>query len=602
MRQHTDDRSARSRDQDAASVGPRSPGPGKRTLTGALDSPAPGRGGPGTSPPPPSALPAQARPPATAAGDATPQALFGSHARAAGLSPLGAGGAPAGEQSMQAIATEGTRGVGQPLPYRDRIQAAFGRHDIGGVRAHTDDAATAANQRLGANGYATGGAVAFRGAPDLHLAAHEAAHVVQQRGGVQLSAIGAAGDSHERHADAVADRVVAGGSAEALLDAYAGAGSAPASSGGPAVQRQLKETNLDGHYYDTRGYGYGFVHVGGNYYRVTDNSGVYQYFPGTRQYVSDGGIHFDPATENRLRPNPQDPRWLYRCDGTLGWYYYDYTSFRYVLYVPPQPQLIQHNNQQNWDEQSWGQNNNHQQNWGQNNHQQNWGQQDWGQNNHQQNSGEHELKDDQRDEPKQPTISNHQPRTWQHNGTYWESSDGYSYFASKGLLMKDYQRVDNPSIAGEVQPLEEQRSRESRQNHNLRTLVPKQRERSTDDRIRDLYRIEVEGSEIRFFTDDGKLAGEISWYDKGGKLSFDVSKLEKFEGEHAGIGSMLIYWLTKHGNTGYHEAQIEAFESQRGGSSRLQQWYMKHGFDWGMHGFVSEICQESELQAKAKLK
>jgi hypothetical protein len=34
--------------------------------------------------------------------------------------------------------------------------------------------------------YATGNHVAFKGAPNLHTAAHEAAHVVQQRGGVQL--------------------------------------------------------------------------------------------------------------------------------------------------------------------------------------------------------------------------------------------------------------------------------------------------------------------------------------------------------------------------------------------------------------------------------
>ncbi|HEU5056071.1 MAG TPA: T6SS effector amidase Tae4 family protein, partial [Kofleriaceae bacterium] len=72
--------------------------------------------------------------------------------------------------------------------------------------------------------------------PDLHTAAHEAAHVVQQRAGVHLSGgVGAAGDSHERHADAVADRVVRGESAVDLLDQVAPRGAA---GQGDAVQRQ----------------------------------------------------------------------------------------------------------------------------------------------------------------------------------------------------------------------------------------------------------------------------------------------------------------------------------------------------------------------------
>jgi hypothetical protein len=63
--------------------------------------------------------------------------------------------------------------------------------------------------------------VAFAGAPNLHTAAHEAAHVIQQRAGVQLKGgVGEVGDPYERHADAVADAVVQGKSSEALLDAY----------------------------------------------------------------------------------------------------------------------------------------------------------------------------------------------------------------------------------------------------------------------------------------------------------------------------------------------------------------------------------------------
>src|SRR5690242_1810418 len=87
---------------------------------------------------------------------------------------------------------------------------------------------------LGSTAYAKGNSIAFAGAPDLHTAAHEAAHVVQQRGGVQLKGgVGEAGDSYERHADAVADRVVQGAPAGDLLDQVA---SPRAGSAAGAVQ------------------------------------------------------------------------------------------------------------------------------------------------------------------------------------------------------------------------------------------------------------------------------------------------------------------------------------------------------------------------------
>ena len=110
-------------------------------------------------------------------------------------------------------------GTGGPLPFASHIQRSFGHHNISSVLAHQGPRAAAAAYRIGAMAYATGERVAFGSAPDLHTAAHEAAHVLQQRAGVNVdSHIGTAGDAYERHADSVADRVVAGRSAEALLD------------------------------------------------------------------------------------------------------------------------------------------------------------------------------------------------------------------------------------------------------------------------------------------------------------------------------------------------------------------------------------------------
>jgi hypothetical protein len=144
-------------------------------------------------------------------------------------------------RDVHATATAGTAGPGGSLPFLDRIQRSFGRHDVTGVRAHTDDAAAGASAAMGAQAYARGNDVAFGGTADLHTAAHEAAHVVQQRAGVHLKGgVGEHGDAYERHADAVADTVVAGGSAEALLSTMAGAPAA-AATGGSRVQFQVPQ-------------------------------------------------------------------------------------------------------------------------------------------------------------------------------------------------------------------------------------------------------------------------------------------------------------------------------------------------------------------------
>jgi outer membrane protein OmpA-like peptidoglycan-associated protein len=142
-----------------------------------------------------------------------------------------ASGAPTAGGDVQAIAAEGAQGAGEQLPHVDRIQQLFGRHDVTGTKAQVGGAGTKAAQAIGAEAYTQGNAAVFAGPPSLHTAAHEAAHVVQQRAGVSVpGGVGQEGDAHERHADAVADRVVAGESAEDLLDEVAGGG------GGEAVQ------------------------------------------------------------------------------------------------------------------------------------------------------------------------------------------------------------------------------------------------------------------------------------------------------------------------------------------------------------------------------
>src|SRR6266404_705762 len=124
----------------------------------------------------------------------------------------------AGTKSVREAAARGTQGGGKPLPFLNQIQRAFGRHDVSNACAHEGPSAATTAKAIGATAFTTGHHVAFASAPDLQTTAHEAAHIVQQRAGVKLrGTVGQAGDVYERHADAVADRVVRGQSSEELL-------------------------------------------------------------------------------------------------------------------------------------------------------------------------------------------------------------------------------------------------------------------------------------------------------------------------------------------------------------------------------------------------
>jgi hypothetical protein len=124
-------------------------------------------------------------------------------------------------QEIHSTAEHGLIGSEVPLPHLERIQRSFGGHVLEGVRAFIGGPAAEANKWLGSSAYATRESIAFKQSPDLHTAAHEAAHIVQQRSGLHLpGGIGQASDSYERNAVSVADAVVGGYSAEPLLEQY----------------------------------------------------------------------------------------------------------------------------------------------------------------------------------------------------------------------------------------------------------------------------------------------------------------------------------------------------------------------------------------------
>lgn len=152
-----------------------------------------------------------------------------------GFAPRGAGaGAVQGSGAMDVppaqihrAAEDGVHSASTALPHLLEIQRAFGpAHDLSSIRAHAGERAASASEAMSATAYTRGEHVVFRNAPDLRLAAHEAAHVVQQRSGATADlpgGVGAPGDRFEQAADAVADRVATGRSADDLLPRGAGA-------------------------------------------------------------------------------------------------------------------------------------------------------------------------------------------------------------------------------------------------------------------------------------------------------------------------------------------------------------------------------------------
>jgi hypothetical protein len=163
-----------------------------------------------------------------------------------------AAAAPRGPVDVDAEAQRGTSGSPQPYPHRAAIETSLGRSLPAKAFFGAEAAAACAN--LGAEAYATVDSVAFAAPnPSPQLAAHEAAHVVQQSSGVHLSGgDGSPGDPLETHADAVAERVVAGQSAADLLPRH-GASHLPAVPQRKRVQRKVPDQAVSSNDLSARG-------------------------------------------------------------------------------------------------------------------------------------------------------------------------------------------------------------------------------------------------------------------------------------------------------------------------------------------------------------
>lgn len=123
------------------------------------------------------------------------------------------------------------------------------RHDFSAVRVHANAEAAQAARAIDARAYTLGQDIVFAQgeyapttAEGRRLLAHELTHVVQQRRGIVLKgSIGQVGDPYERHADAVADAVVSGRTADMLL-AQSPSGASLGVGAHASIQREQSAT------------------------------------------------------------------------------------------------------------------------------------------------------------------------------------------------------------------------------------------------------------------------------------------------------------------------------------------------------------------------
>ena len=157
-----------------------------------------------------------------------------------------AGPGPSDPSEVGRLAAGGL-GSGGALPHRDQLERGYGV-DLGGVKAHTGAGAAQANQAIGAQAYTMGSDIAFATpSPSVQLAAHEVAHVIQQKAGAgPASGVGQEGDAFEQEADAASETVARGGKSD-LASRYApsgGTGAVQAKSvqrDGPTDEQKLSQ-------------------------------------------------------------------------------------------------------------------------------------------------------------------------------------------------------------------------------------------------------------------------------------------------------------------------------------------------------------------------
>src|SRR5712691_5813611 len=132
---------------------------------------------------------------------------------------VGIEGGPVGPDTASQIHSARGGGSGLDPGTRSTMEGGFGT-SFEDVRVHHDTQSDTLNRRLTSHAFTTGSDIFLRSdasPSDSRLMAHELTHVVQQRsmGASGSMSVGAASDTHESHADAMADSVLSNSAAPA---------------------------------------------------------------------------------------------------------------------------------------------------------------------------------------------------------------------------------------------------------------------------------------------------------------------------------------------------------------------------------------------------
>jgi len=120
-----------------------------------------------------------------------------------------------------------------------KIQSLFGRHNLQPITVEVGGNAAKMATDMDAKAFTQGDRIGFKNSPDLHLVAHEATHVIQQRRGYWPNkGMGRTNDVLEKHADRVADNVTKNRNVENLLNTIPATGNNRPENG---LAIQLKE-------------------------------------------------------------------------------------------------------------------------------------------------------------------------------------------------------------------------------------------------------------------------------------------------------------------------------------------------------------------------
>jgi hypothetical protein len=149
--------------------------------------------------------------------DATAQGIEVHRGAAQGIEQVGSGHAVE-DAAAQAATLHALSGTARALPHAELIEAAFGKHSVADVQAHTDDKAQAGLEAMGARSLAGADRVVLSADADVAESAREAAMALAKQAESEGHIGHTSAEDQQALAEAIGERAAQGRDAEDLVD------------------------------------------------------------------------------------------------------------------------------------------------------------------------------------------------------------------------------------------------------------------------------------------------------------------------------------------------------------------------------------------------